>query len=147
MGIGDKSILAVGKDLKQTTLEMVDAMVDEDSAIVSIYFGSESSEEKAEEIAYRRQYPNEKFENVDKEKKTYFGSKILLEGLILINITIIVFCVQNKDEIFSENFLQRIASYQIDIKQTRKELSKVRAKSRNYVKKVKYYLGLVKNYS
>lgn len=36
---------------------------------------------------------------------------------------------------------------QIDIKQTRKELSKVRAKSRNYVKKVKYYLGLVKNYS
>ena len=46
MGIGDKSILAVGKDLKQTTLEMVDAMVDEDSAIVSIYFGSESSEEK-----------------------------------------------------------------------------------------------------
>lgn len=51
MGIGDKSILAVGKDLKQTTLEMVDAMVDEDSAIVSIYFGSESSEEKAEEIA------------------------------------------------------------------------------------------------
>lgn len=72
---------------------------------------------KAEEIAYRRQYPNEKFENVDKEKKTYFGSKILLEGLILINITIIVFCVQNKDEIFSENFLQRIASYQIDIKQ------------------------------
>ncbi len=72
---------------------------------------------KAEEIAYRRQYPNEKFENVDKEKKTYFGSKILLEGLILINITIIVFCVQNKDEIFSENFLQRIASYQIGIKQ------------------------------
>ena len=72
---------------------------------------------KAEEIAYRRKYPNEKFEIVDKEKKTYFGSKILLEGLILINITIIVFCVQNKDEIFSENFLQRIASYQIDIKQ------------------------------
>lgn len=46
MGIGDKSILAVGKDLKQTTLEMVDAMVDEDSAIVSIYFGSESQRKK-----------------------------------------------------------------------------------------------------
>ena len=60
MGIGDKSILAVGKDLKQTTLEMVDAMVDEDSAIVSIYFGSESSEEKAEEIAsaIEEKYPD-----------------------------------------------------------------------------------------
>ena len=32
MGIGDKSILSVGTDLKATTLEMVDAMVDEDSA-------------------------------------------------------------------------------------------------------------------
>lgn len=60
MGIGDESILAVGKDLKQTTLEMVDAMVDEDSAIVSIYFGSESSEEKAEEIAsaIEEKYPD-----------------------------------------------------------------------------------------
>ena len=42
MGIGDKSILSVGTDLKATTLEMVDAMVDEESAIVSIYFGSDS---------------------------------------------------------------------------------------------------------
>ena len=33
MGIGDKSILSVGTDLRATTLEMVDAMVDEDSAI------------------------------------------------------------------------------------------------------------------
>ena len=32
MGIGDKSILSVGTDLRATTLEMVDAMVDEDSA-------------------------------------------------------------------------------------------------------------------
>ena len=44
MGIGDKSILSVGTDLRATTLEMVDAMVDEDSAIVSIYFGSDSDE-------------------------------------------------------------------------------------------------------
>ena len=46
MGIGDKSILSVGTDLRATTLEMVDAMVDEDSAIVSIYFGSDRSEER-----------------------------------------------------------------------------------------------------
>ena len=51
MGIGDKSILSVGTDLKATTLEMVDAMVDEDSAIVSIYFGSDSDEDSANELA------------------------------------------------------------------------------------------------
>ena len=51
MGIGDKSILSVGTDLKATTLEMVDAMVDEDSAIVSIYFRSDSDEDSANELA------------------------------------------------------------------------------------------------
>lgn len=51
MGIGDKSILSVGTDLKETTLDMVEQLVDEDSAIVSIYYGSDSSEEAAEEIA------------------------------------------------------------------------------------------------
>ena len=50
MGIGDKEILSVGTDLKATTLEMIDAMVDEDSAIVSIYYGTESNEKDAEAI-------------------------------------------------------------------------------------------------
>lgn len=74
MGIGDKSILAVGKDLKQTTLEMVDAMVDEDSAIVSIYFGSESSEEKTEEIAsaIEEKYPDVEVEVNDGGQPIYY---------------------------------------------------------------------------
>lgn len=50
MGIGDKEILSVGTDLKATTLEMIDAMVDEDSAIISIYYGAESNEADAEAI-------------------------------------------------------------------------------------------------
>ena len=60
MGIGDKSILSVGQDLKATTLEMVDEMVDEDSAIVSIYYGEDVSEEAAEEIAavIEEKYPD-----------------------------------------------------------------------------------------
>ena len=44
---------------------------------------------RAEEIAYRRKYPNEKMDTTQKVSKTYFGSKIMLEILILINITII----------------------------------------------------------
>lgn len=51
MGIGDKSILSVGKELKDTTLEMVDEMIDDESAIVSIYYGSDASKEDASEIA------------------------------------------------------------------------------------------------
>ena len=51
MGIGDAGILSVGQDLKETTLEMLDEMINEDSAIVSIYYGSDSSEENAAELA------------------------------------------------------------------------------------------------
>ena len=60
MGIGDKSILSVGKDLKETTLEMVDAMVDEDSAIVSIHYGSDAEEAAAEALgsAIEEKYPD-----------------------------------------------------------------------------------------
>ena len=59
-GIGDKSIPSVGTDLRATTLEMVDAMVDEDSAIVSIYFGSDSDEDSANELAaaIEEKYPD-----------------------------------------------------------------------------------------
>lgn len=60
MGIGDSSILSVGQDLKATTLEMVDAMVDEDSAIVGIYYGTDATEEAAEEIGavIEEKYPD-----------------------------------------------------------------------------------------
>ena len=51
MGIGDKSILAVGTDMNTVTLEMLDRMIDEDTEMVSIYFGSESSEDDATVIA------------------------------------------------------------------------------------------------
>ena len=60
MGIGDSSILSVGQDLKATTLEMVDAMVDEDSAIVSIYYGTDATEEAAGEsgAVIEEKYPD-----------------------------------------------------------------------------------------
>ena len=55
MGIGDKSILSVGQDLEATTLEMVDEMLDEDSAIVSIYIGADAKEEDANKISAKIQ--------------------------------------------------------------------------------------------
>lgn len=51
MGIGDDAILSVGTDLAAVTLEMVDEMMDEDAAIVSIYYGEEATEEAAAALA------------------------------------------------------------------------------------------------
>lgn len=74
MGIGDKSILSVGTDLRATTLEMVDAMIDEDSAIISIYFGSDSDEDSANELAaaIEEKYPDVEVEVNDGGQPIYY---------------------------------------------------------------------------
>ncbi len=51
MGIGDKTILAAGRDLEQVTLEMTESMIDDNSAIISIYYGEDVSEDAANAIA------------------------------------------------------------------------------------------------
>jgi len=50
MGIGDAGILAVGPQMKDVIFSMVDEMVDEDSELISIYYGEEITEEAAQEI-------------------------------------------------------------------------------------------------
>ena len=50
MGIGDSGILSVGQDLEATVLDMVGQLIDEDSAIVSIYYGEDMKEENASAI-------------------------------------------------------------------------------------------------
>ena len=51
MGIGDKGIISVGTEIKDTTKEMLAELVDEDSELISIYYGEEISEETAGELA------------------------------------------------------------------------------------------------
>ena len=48
MGIGDAGILSVGTDMLTVTLEMLKEMADDDTALISIYYGAEVSEEDAE---------------------------------------------------------------------------------------------------
>lgn len=48
MGIGDKGILSVGRDLDAITRAMVDEMMDDEAELVSIYYGSEIDEKDAE---------------------------------------------------------------------------------------------------
>lgn len=47
MGIGDSGILSVGQNLESTVMDMMKQLVDEDSAIVSIYYGEDTKEEDA----------------------------------------------------------------------------------------------------
>lgn len=51
MGIGDSGMLAVGEDITDTTVEMIKEMQDEDSEIVSIYFGENVTKEDADALS------------------------------------------------------------------------------------------------
>ena len=50
MGIGDAGILSVGQDMLQVTKDMVEAMVDESSELISVYYGSDVQEEDAQKL-------------------------------------------------------------------------------------------------
>ncbi len=60
MGIGDKGIVAVGQDIKDTTIEMIKELIEEDSELVSVYYGSEVEEASAEDVvaALEELYPD-----------------------------------------------------------------------------------------
>lgn len=51
MGIGDEGILSVGDDITATTVDMIKRMQDEDSEIVSIYYGEGVTEDEAQTLA------------------------------------------------------------------------------------------------
>lgn len=50
MGIGDSGILAVGKSVEETTKEMLSELVDDDSELISLYYGEEVTEEDADKF-------------------------------------------------------------------------------------------------
>lgn len=60
MGIGDKGILAVGQGIEDITVETLKEMVDEDTEIISIYYGADVTEEAAEQLCERLEelYPD-----------------------------------------------------------------------------------------
>lgn len=74
MGLDDKTILAVGKDIAETTLELLDAMVDADSELISLYYGSETTKAEADEVAARigKLYPDVDVEVHDGGQPIYY---------------------------------------------------------------------------
>ena len=60
MGIGDHGMLAVGKKREEVAMDTVEAMMDEDAEVISVYYGVDIPEEEAEELASRLEeaYPD-----------------------------------------------------------------------------------------
>lgn len=50
MGLGDGHVLSVGKNLEEVLKNTVKSMVDEDTELVTVYYGSEISEDEAERL-------------------------------------------------------------------------------------------------
>lgn len=64
MGISDSGILSVTQSIDSATAELIDALVDEDSELISIYYGEDVAEEDAEALAEQIE---EKYPDVDVE--------------------------------------------------------------------------------
>lgn len=62
MGIGDAGIIAVGTQIEETTRQMLDQLVDEDSELISLYYGEEVKEEEAHRFVAEIE---EKYPDVD----------------------------------------------------------------------------------
>ena len=60
MGIGDRGILAVGQILNATALDLIKAMADEESELVTVYRGEDVKEEDAELLCegIRKEFPD-----------------------------------------------------------------------------------------
>lgn len=70
MGIGDHDILSVGDDIEDTSLKMIEKMVDESSELISIYYGRDTDEQDAVDFAAKVE---EKFKDLDVEM--HFGGQ------------------------------------------------------------------------
>ena len=51
MGIGDQGILSVGQSVEETAKDMISQLVDEDSELISLYYGQDIKEENAANFA------------------------------------------------------------------------------------------------
>ena len=62
MGIGDSKILAVGSSINETTIDMLSKMVDDETVLISVYYGADIKEEDATVLC---EQINERFPGCD----------------------------------------------------------------------------------
>lgn len=70
MGIGDKGLVSVGNDISDVTFDLIKDAVDEDSELISIYYGADVKKEDAETFAARVE---ENFPDCDVQN--YYGGQ------------------------------------------------------------------------
>jgi len=72
IGLSDKEILSSGKDINQVSTNLIEQLVDDDTSIITIFFGNNVDEVIANELATRLEG---KYENIDIE--VIFGGQPL----------------------------------------------------------------------
>ncbi len=53
MGLDDKNIISIGEDVSDTTLELIDNLIEEESDLISLYYGTAVDKSDAEELVGR----------------------------------------------------------------------------------------------
>ena len=77
IGIAEGKLLSAGEKIEDITRELVEKLVDEDTAIVTLFYGEDVSEEDANQL---RDLLEEKFEDIDVE--LYYGGQPLYYYLV-----------------------------------------------------------------
>ena len=74
MGIGDKKILSVGQDITEVTKDLISQLADEDSELISIYYGADITEEQANALAtsLEEEYPDIDIEVNEGNQPVYY---------------------------------------------------------------------------
>lgn len=72
LGLGDKGLASVGTDMDDTLIDMLSEFVDDESELISVYYGEDIDENKAEELVSKIE---EKFDGVDVELR-YGGQPV-----------------------------------------------------------------------
>lgn len=74
MGLGDHGMLAVGNSIEKTAIDTLKAMTDEDSELVTIYYGSDVKQEEAERVLEmaKEACPNVEIELQDGGQPIYY---------------------------------------------------------------------------
>ena len=64
MGLDDKGISSVGTDIDQVVLDLIEQMSDDESELLSIYYGSDVSKEQADNLVamIQEKYPDYEIE-------------------------------------------------------------------------------------
>ncbi|MDY2736453.1 DAK2 domain-containing protein [Intestinibacter sp.] len=77
IGLGEGKLLSAGDDVDDITTKLIESLVDEDSAIITLFYGEDTKKEDAEAL---QEALEEKFEDIDIE--LYYGGQPIYYYLV-----------------------------------------------------------------